>query len=202
MCHRHWLYDEIDEDSACSVPSARPRLMWAMPVSMSELGASIEAYSDTIPQTSTLRLCHRFSSKSLSRLPQEIIEQIVSEIRRCAYDEIAPGWHHDFLCFQARCTLVDHYHSYGEHTERLINCLYEEGQMDLTKAQKVEIVREFVVEDPMPPIEDDIFDLHDEAQGRYIRRTCLCLPESNPSGFGRFNKVSAIQLLRIVLTLV
>jgi hypothetical protein len=66
----------------------------------------------------------------------------------------------------------------------------------------MKIVREFVVEDPMPPIEDDIFDLHDEAQGRYIRRTCLCLPESNPSGFGRFNKVSAIQLLRIVLTLV
>jgi hypothetical protein len=204
MCHRHWLFGEGDSDDEVAhpiLPSARPRLMWAIPVSMSELGASIEAYSDTIPQTNTLRLCHRFSSQSLSRLPQEIIEQIVDEIRRCAYDKIAPGWHHDFLCFQTRCTFVDHYHSYGEHIENLMEYLDVEDRMDLTEADKVEIARDFVTHEPSPPIEEDVLDLHDEALGRFLRRTCLCSPKSKSSGFGRFNKVSAMQFLLIVLTL-
>jgi hypothetical protein len=174
--------------------------MWAMPVSMSELGASIEAYSDTIPQTNTLLLCHRFSSKSLSRLPQEIIEQIVNEIREGAYDKVAPGWHYDFSCFQSRCTPADHYHSYDEHIEDLMDSVVVVDRSNLTKAQKVELVQEFVYEDPELFLENDGLDMHDEAQKRHIRRTCLCFPESDPSGFGRFNKVSGIQLLLMALT--
>jgi hypothetical protein len=200
MCHRHWLYEESEDGLDSLLPSARPRLMWAIPVSMSELGASIEAYSDTMPQISTLRLCHRFSSKSLSRLPQEIIEQIADAIRRSAYEEFAPGWHYDFLCFQSRCTIADHYHSYDEHIEDLMDSMVIEERPNLTKTQKVELVQEIVFYDSELFLENDGLDMHDEAQKRYIRRTCLCFPESDPSGFGRFNKVSGVQLPLIVLT--
>jgi hypothetical protein len=48
------------EEADYPLPRGRPRLAWAVPVNMSELGASLQVIVDTVPQTSTLRLCHCF----------------------------------------------------------------------------------------------------------------------------------------------
>lgn len=46
-----------------------PSLVWAMPVDIVELGASLEIYSAQLQQATTLRLCHRFGGGALSKLP-------------------------------------------------------------------------------------------------------------------------------------
>jgi hypothetical protein len=168
---------------------------------MSELGASVEAFSDTISQVTTLQLCHRFSQGSLSRLPQEIVEQIINEIRRLAYDAVALGWHHDFKCFQNRCAPEDHFHTYGPHVETAfesISAFIEDHRCakhkpdleNLTDAKKTELVHDEVGSNPGFFMEsEDGLDMHFSAQFRFIRRTCLCFPDDESAGFSRFNKV-------------
>jgi hypothetical protein len=203
MCRRHWLAEENESDDGLGypvLPSLPPRLMWAIPVSMSELGASIEAYSDTIPQADTLRLCHRFSNQSLSRLPQEIIEQIVNEIRRCTYDKIAPGWHRDLMCFQNRCSLESHFHGEDFDCSKLLSTFskqrlppgYKPGITELTDAEKTELFEGSEVDNPPFFVENNGFEFHFDAQYRYIGRTCLCCEHEESKGFGRFNKVSKL----------
>jgi len=61
-------YDEKEIDHP--LPHGQPKLIWAIPVDMSEVGTSLEAYLETLPQATALRLCHRFRDCSLSNLPQ------------------------------------------------------------------------------------------------------------------------------------
>lgn len=209
MCHRNWILEDGGDSPPYPGPLAQPRLAWAVPVSMSEIGASIETYSNILPQANTLRLCHRFGSNpALSRMPQEIVEQIVNELWCCSHPDIALSWHHDFLCFQTRCTLEDHYHSYGEHVEQVLDYIIAylteeedvlESYTNLSEAKKVQMVRDYVTEDPDFFMEVEGLDLHFRAQMDHIRRTCLCSPKDKPAGFGRFNKVSATTTLFTVL---
>lgn len=197
MCRRNWqVYDEEGPDFP--LPLAQPRLMWAIPVSMSELGASIEAYSDTIPQVTTLRLCHRFGRTSLSRLPQEIIEHVADEIRRMAYDNTAPGWNKDFKCFQNRCAPEDHYDPDEDFPDELLELsldahfctMHRPDITDLTSEEKVAMIRRRQSEDPVFFSGMGGYEAHFEASSDFIERTCMCYPSAQTSGFNRFNRVS------------
>lgn len=92
--------------------------MWATPVDISHLGASLEAYSKTLPQVITLRLCHRFGDCALSKLPQEILELIEDDFQKSEREPLTRLWHGDFLCFQGRCEEKGHYGAYGANVER------------------------------------------------------------------------------------
>lgn len=85
------------------------RLAWIIPVEMSKLGASIDAYSQVLPQVNTLRLCHRFRDCTLSKLPLEILDQVIEDLRRSKLEEVRLVWLQDFTCFQGLCRSEDHY---------------------------------------------------------------------------------------------
>ncbi|KAF2872997.1 hypothetical protein BDV95DRAFT_617753 [Massariosphaeria phaeospora] len=72
----------------------------------------------------SLRLCHRFGQGKLSKLSQELLEQIVDEFQRLAKTTVAPEWENEFTCFQGRCNLGDHWQPYGPHTEWMWNLLF------------------------------------------------------------------------------
>ena len=83
MCLFH--YTNYDSDwPVYPSPRGRPQLAWVVPVDMGELGASFQAIADTMPQTTTLRLAHRFRDCLLSWLPQELLEDVVSHVQLAA----------------------------------------------------------------------------------------------------------------------
>ena len=90
-------------------PRPAPRLAWAAPVDIIELGTSLEAYERQLPAVTTLRLCHRFGDGSLSQLPQEILDHVVSEVHQEDKAAIKPKWERNFACFQGRCTPAQHF---------------------------------------------------------------------------------------------
>lgn len=209
MCVLNWQpWDNDGPD--LPLPLAQPRLMWAIPVDVSELGASIEAYADTIPQVTTLRLCHRFSNGSLSKLPQEIVEQVVDEIRRTAMEVTAPVWRREFMCFQNRCTPNDHFEAYDEVVESAWFSLTDGGEYPQppgledfddesayqsaydaywTHEKKLEFVRENLESDPELLTQIDDGGCHEARGESFLDRTCMC---KKPRGsFLRFNKVSS-----------
>ncbi|KAH8717040.1 hypothetical protein GQ44DRAFT_829512 [Phaeosphaeriaceae sp. PMI808] len=107
MCHLGELFyrSDIPPDKSLNPP---PRLVWAVPIDIVELGASLEAYSNQLLQVKILSLCHRFGGGPLSLLPQEIIDHIISDLHLIEKTALLPKWNNDFVCFQGFCRLVDH----------------------------------------------------------------------------------------------
>jgi hypothetical protein len=182
---------------------------WIVPVSMSKLGASLQAIVDTMPQTTTLRLCHRFRDGPLSRLPQELLEHIIDDAQRAARKDCQSGWYQDAVCWQGTCLPEDHYNFYGEEVERLWQEIFVNQQhtwidqatlKDKTEAEKSKMVSNWVSDDPKYHHSEGTFSLHLDARFRWLDRTCLC-PErysdarKKVGSFVTLNKVSTITLL-------
>lgn len=193
------------------LPQGRPRLAWVLPVDMGELAARLQAILITVPQTTTLRLCHRFRGSALSRLPQELLEQIVDDIQQDAFADCRPGWYQDSVCWQGTCLPEDHYSVYNEDLEKLWRKIFIEKSYGpsytnrvegSTEEEKVSMVQGWI---GCRPDIDDVqvknLDLHYEATYRWLRRTCLCRKDRSAAtahhdGFVPLNHVSASKLLQ------
>jgi hypothetical protein len=192
------------------LPRGRPRLVWVIPVDMGELGASLQAISFSMPQTTTLRLCHRFRGGPLSRLPQELLEQIVDEVQQKAKAEQRPKWYQDSVCWQGTCLPEDHYSVYNDTLEKLWQKIYIEKAYGptygahiegLKKEDKVEMVQGWIGCRPnFDDIHEGLIDLHYEATSRWLDRTCLCPRDrravtANGGSFVPLNEVSVNNLV-------
>jgi hypothetical protein len=169
-----------DEGSWGPIPRGPPRVAWVVPVNMSELGASLQAIIDTMPQTTTLRLCHRFRDGPLSKLPQELLEHIIDDTQRSAREDCHTEWYEDTGCWQGMCLPEDHYRSYGWDVEEMWQSLAHDLEIDevtrqaTTEAEKLKMISNWASTDPELFHEDESFMLYDVATTRWLHRTCLC----------------------------
>jgi hypothetical protein len=193
------------EESDYALPRQRPRLAWAVPVNMSELGASLQANADTMPQTTTLRLCHRFRNGSLSRLPQEILEQIINQVQSTVRVELQPKWSQDAACWQGTCLPEDHYSTYCEDVEKLWQKIFvdkhygptytrKDEEKDLKDAEKVEMVHNWMKNVPWAHVREEGWSLHFEASYRWVDRTCTCSKEYSTASreLGKFTALQKV----------
>jgi hypothetical protein len=179
-------------------PPARPipRLDWAIPIDITDLGASLEAYSHLEASIKMLRLCHRFGSGPLSTLPQEVLEQIIGEAHLSRKHQSLPTWKNSYACFQGRCTSAQYYPPNDPNTEsEWLECYADvsdwneeasSNPADYTAEEKSEMMRENLRNDPELQTQ-----LHIDSISTWLRRTCLCKAEKDvpAGGFVRFNDV-------------
>jgi hypothetical protein len=186
MCYLNFPYGYYEPE-----PSLRafPRLAWAVPVSITELAASLEAYSNIHPQVHTLRLSHRFGKGPLSRIPQEILEMIVEEAQQLERRRTQPPWKEHFHCFRGICTKGQHYGPYGPHTEEtwleLFSNPYDDEDDplpldpdDYTEDEKLAMVK--AEPDTSYAWDDDlIHELHMTSKEEWLDAVCLCKSTSS-----------------------
>jgi hypothetical protein len=183
-------FSPFDDDGPdYPLPRGVPRVVWAIPVSMSELGASLQGIADTLPQATTLRLCHRFRDSPFSKLPQELLDYVIEDVQRAARVDRKLEWYQDSICWQGTCLPEDHYSVYGEHVEKLWQALFIDQKprgidqatlKDKSPAEKAEMVSDWIMSDPELYEMINGFDLHVEAKLRWVDRTCLC-PQASPT---------------------
>ncbi|KAJ4381007.1 hypothetical protein N0V86_003354 [Didymella sp. IMI 355093] len=112
---------------------------------MAELGASLETYSELLPNVQTLRLCCRFGNGPLSAAPQEIFDLIIKALYRSVKNETLPKWNSQFMCFQD----------------------------DYDIEEKRKMVAEYIdVDDGI--FLDTIWNEHDKGRDRWLDMVCLC----------------------------
>jgi hypothetical protein len=201
MCVINWRPDDWDmEDYPPASPRPLPRLAWAAPVDILELGSSLEAYERHLPAITALRLCHRFGEGPLSQLPQEILDRIASEVHQREKAEIKPKWEQKLACFQGICTPGQHFgpemiKGMCDNDELLYMLDKEKFSPDsesYSKEDKARIVLEYV--DTYPDEFDDcIFELHEDIQRAWLALLCTCEETSTPPkavpDFARLNQV-------------
>jgi hypothetical protein len=177
-----------------------PRLTWAVPVDITELGASLEAYSNQLSQQITFRLCHRFGGGALAQLPQEIVDHIISDAHQLEKIALHPKWFQEFTCFQGRCTRGQHFVPYGVHTEDVWQSLFVDGYFsddnggplnedDYSAKERAVMVEEFINEGE-DPWQELVWELHDQTEESWLKRVCLC----NPAKASKENMVNFTQL--------
>jgi hypothetical protein len=182
----------------------RPMLAWAIPVNMNGLGASLQAIADTMPQTTTLRLAHRFRDGPLTKLPQELLEQIVSYVQDAAQDKFRPAWYQDSVCWQGTCLPEDHFGFYNDDVEKLWQEIFvnrshgpatrlKEGKVR-TEAKKLKMVQDWMSGDGMMYDKEEWWSLHFDGQFRWIDRTCTCSEEHTTDNrkIGKFNSLQKV----------
>jgi hypothetical protein len=195
MCYTHVLPESWYDYPQSPGPRAIPRLVWATPVDIVELGSSLEAYSDQLQANTTLRLCHRFGDGLLSKLPQEILDQIISVAHRMQKHKTRFKWKQHYLCFQGRCTGAHHFKPYGPLTEEAWHYLFVdemssngkliEKPSDYTEKQRLNILEDYLDHDDCG---------HLDRSDSWLGQVCLCKEDTDPTRkegiFTRFNNVS------------
>jgi hypothetical protein len=191
-------YPYDHDDMYYPKPPARPipRLDWAIPINITDLGASLEAYSYLEASIRMLRLCHRFRSGPLSTLPQEVLEQIIGEAHLSRKHQSLPAWKNLYACFQGQCTFAQYYPPDDPNTERewLEYCAdvsewngeASSNPADYTAEEKSEMLRAILRDDPEFQIQ-----MHIDSVSTWLGHTCLCKAERDvpAGGFVRFNNV-------------
>lgn len=156
-------------------------------MNIAELGASLQAYNKQLQLLNTFRMCHRFRSGPLSRLPHEIVDNIISVAHKSEKSILQMEWYRQLACFQGRCTRLQHIASTDVEIETLwrglfVNqreqgCCEKHDQQGLklegyTLAQKMRILEEELEEGDVFP--DSIWEAHYEGRQTWIDRVCLC----------------------------
>jgi hypothetical protein len=182
MCRFNWHFPG-DDGPGCPLAQPLPQIEWAVPVDMTRLGASLEAYSRLETSITTLRLCHRFCQAPLSKLPQELLEHIIDEAHQAEIQETLEDWvsNQERECFQGLCKPEDHYEPYGPHTERVWQSLFgardDEAVRDPTtysEKEKVDMVVGFLSDSPTIHYDLDGWELHELRAAAWLDRVCTC----------------------------
>ncbi|KAH7090449.1 hypothetical protein FB567DRAFT_589847 [Paraphoma chrysanthemicola] len=192
MCFINHLPPDYMDEPASPGPRPAPQLKWVVPVDIVALGASLEALLKQTQQITTLRLCHRFGNTALSSLPQEILDQIISETYRTAKLSCLPKWDQKFRCFQGRCNRDYHEHSHDLTTEYLWRSNYVERRNgvyegealnpdDYTEEEKREMVEDQIEEDEYESWDDGIVEDHWDTQADWLDLLCRCKKPINRS---------------------
>ncbi|KAF2808911.1 uncharacterized protein BDZ99DRAFT_571767 [Mytilinidion resinicola] len=89
-------------------------LIWAMPVRIWQLGASLKIYMKCAPAVETLRLCVKFGQGDevhINKLPVDLLEEVVDQIWAQAHPdsiEDTRAWIDGLSCFRAECSVQNH----------------------------------------------------------------------------------------------
>jgi hypothetical protein len=205
MCFIHWTPETWEWEAPSPPPRPLPRLAWATPIDIEKLGSSIEAYERQLPAITTLRLCHRFGDGPLSQLPQEILDQIVSNVHQREISECKPKWERNYACFQDSCTT-------GQHLEPwLINELWdevfvmggdlledEESDFDpdvYSAEEKASKVIDYVDNNHME-LGEWVWETHDARQGAWLALLCTCESRSVPKAVPAFARLNKVRMIR------
>ena len=136
----------------------------------------------------------------MSRLPQELLEKIVTSMQQSKREETQPIWRQDLTCFRGMCEPEDHYRVFGEHVEKFWRDLIHDGcctapsdcdvrdPTSYTEAEKIEMVIEAISDDSSSYMGEEEYTLHEDAITRWIDRTCTC--ENQDKDFIPLNRVS------------
>ena len=74
------------------------------------LGAHLEAYVETLPTISALRLCNKFGSGPqcfINKLPVELIGMIEDFVVEPVRERARASWAKEYKCFQGNCRMID-----------------------------------------------------------------------------------------------
>lgn len=203
MCYIN-LRDEWDESLYEPGPRPAPRLTWALPVDVVELGVGLEAYSVQLPQITTLRLCHRFGVGPLCSLPQEILDQIISQAQQSMRDELRPKWTRNNLCFQGRCLRSHHFSAQDSYIDDLLEIMmdteferagrYRKDLTACTEEEKLDLLREYLDDNEFDEYDEQVYDRHYERRNDWLDQICRCREKSTDAGvapsFDQLYKVS------------
>lgn len=88
-----------------------------MPVKVDKLGTHLQAYVETLPAITTLRLCNRFGTGPkcfINKLPTELIEQIEGLIVQSVREEHRKVWSKMYRCWTDNCEMLTDHHSVAE----------------------------------------------------------------------------------------
>jgi hypothetical protein len=171
-------------------PRPSPRLAWAVPVDVVELGASLEAYVSAQDEIFTIQLCHRFRKGPLACLPQELLARIIEELHLSKIDENRTRWSRDFECFQNRCNhgVPAQFEAGAEITEVMWRMFVGGDSGQYTAAQRADQVNNQSAD---PWTEEIIWEAHGFFEKSWLRRTCLCARQVHheEGGFVKLNEV-------------
>ncbi|KAI8934640.1 hypothetical protein NX059_008333 [Plenodomus lindquistii] len=207
MCYIRVRPNDYDDYPELPDPKPRPQLKWVIPVGPVDLGASLQGYSAHLIQATALRLCHRFGDNPLSRLPQEVLDQIVTELHRMETTDCQSVWKRAFDCFQGNC--VRRHHTLSccseDHDEELWHRLFGAGGVhsqdaldpaDYTSEQKAEMLDEYYLEPGHSAADYECaWDGHIGEQHAWVNLLCLCKERAvagNLSAFWKLNNVGSI----------
>jgi hypothetical protein len=187
-------------------PRPLPRLAWATPVDIVELGSSIEAYERQLPAITALRLCHRFGDGPLSQLPQEILDQVVSEVHEGEEAGSKPKWERNHACFQGICTTSQHLSP--ELIEEIWDEVFVFGELlwdeeeaytdpdSYSTEEKASMVMDYVDRNHID-FDDWPWETHDTRQDAWVDLLCTCERPSVPKVVPAFARLNKVRLLRL-----
>jgi hypothetical protein len=79
-------------------------------VRIDKLGAHLEAYVETLPVITALRLCNRFGKGTISKLPTELIDAIEHLVRESERERCLVSWSKELKCWKQECNMSeDHF---------------------------------------------------------------------------------------------
>ena len=185
MCHTNWKPDAYETEARTPGLRPVPQLKWVIPVDIVELGASLEARLKQRSQVKTLRLCHRFREGALSKLPQEILDYIISQTHQLEKAEILPKWYKALRCFQGRCTRGQHVYENSLQPEYLFNTMFVEcwgggyegpplDPQDYTEEETRDMVEDEIDENGYESWDDSVVERHWEEQDNWLDLVCQC----------------------------
>lgn len=94
------------------MPSTEITFTLALPVSVTQLTAHMEAYRDTLPALNALRACNRFGKGPqchVNKLPVELVQRIAHYCILPEREEKLEDWAARFRCYQENCRILDHF---------------------------------------------------------------------------------------------
>jgi hypothetical protein len=207
MCYINWRPEELGYDAPEPGFRPSPRLVWALPVDIVELGASLESFSTQLKQNTTLRLCHRFGEGPLSKLPQEILDQVISHAHEAMKKGLRSKWNQNYMCYQGRCFRSHHYGPGDPVFEEIWSYVAAnlDGEdrpveRDYTEEERMVMVHEYLDDDGNDSFDDFTWEEHFEQQQAWVHQVCTCKDaKKTNSGFGHLNEVSGLMPF-VVLT--
>jgi hypothetical protein len=84
----------------------------ALPVSVAQLGAHLQAYLDMLPAVNALRACNHFGKGPqchINKLPVEIVDSITHYYTLPVREEKLKQWKGLLNCYEDKCAQLDHY---------------------------------------------------------------------------------------------
>ncbi|KAL2029653.1 hypothetical protein VTO58DRAFT_108845 [Aureobasidium pullulans] len=102
-------------------------LVWGIPVRISNLLCSVDAFHKAIPTIQTLRLCNQFGqgeNARITKLPKELIAFIEEEllaIHRQEEESRNGGWAQTYRCFEGSCRLYEEHPEWRHVDEEIVH---------------------------------------------------------------------------------
>ncbi|KAF1997893.1 hypothetical protein P154DRAFT_269636 [Amniculicola lignicola CBS 123094] len=197
MCYIAW---DVHMDADTHACQTFPRLTWAIPVDVTQLGSSLEAYNNQQHAIFTFRLCHRFRPGPLSRLPQEILELIVEEALHSEQPAILADWVRDYECFQNRCSFSHHFRPYRPAIGRAFDASFRDDiqLLSLNPEERADFLQDHLkgyqaYDDDIWEYTDAANDVHFDRADEWCNRTCSCAHTENPrKSEGNFVKLNTL----------